>query len=151
MLNGLLHNSTEILVARLCTCITGIDPELGQRLGHLRILRKKNVAVIVKVTDDGHGYTPVNKFFLDERYGFGGSIIVHGNPDQLRTALVKMVNLLHGFIDICRIGIGHRLHHNGIITSNGDITYVNGLGIPSVNWRHFVLNMYFECVSENSK
>jgi hypothetical protein len=39
---------------------------------------------------------------------------------------MQMINLIHCFVNVGRIRIGHRLHHNWVTATNGNIANVYG-------------------------
>jgi hypothetical protein len=125
--DGLFNNGAEIFVPGFGPGISGIDPELCQRFGHIGIFGEKQVAVVMKISDHRNRYSPVDQFFLIYGTAFGRLIVIYSDPYQFRPRLVKMVDLVNRFINISCIGVGHRLNHNRIIAA--DVTPPTSTGI----------------------
>ena len=67
---------------------------------------------------DPHGTTVAG---VIDSGGRGGG--VHGDPDELAPCLRQLGDLAHRGLDVRRIGVGHRLHHHGVLASDLHIAH----------------------------
>jgi hypothetical protein len=85
----------KLLVAALARAnVAGIDAVLVQRFRALRIFRKENVAVVMKIADDGRVAARIEQALLN--FGHGGSSLRHiyRPADNLRAGFRKLDSLL---------------------------------------------------------
>ena len=106
------------------TNISGIDPETGRAC-----LRCFDTTLIMKVNirDNRNSRLPDNLF---ERCG--ACLIRTGNPDNVRPCLFQRMNLCNRRLGVRCQRIGHRLHRNRCITTNGNIANINLARFPAV-------------------
>ncbi len=130
-------HGAEIRVARLADAgVAGIDAVLGQIARALGILRQQNVPVVVEVADDGHADALLVELLDNMRNGRGRLVVVHGHAHQFRPGTSQLRHLLHGRRDVCRIGIGHGLHHNWCIRPHAHTANQGGHGLSALNVSH---------------
>jgi hypothetical protein len=79
--------------------------------------------------------------FDNVRHCLGGSIIVDGYPDELRSRTAESRNLLDSSRDVRRIGVGHRLHDDGSVATDPYLADQNSRSLPALNVRHATLSL----------
>src|SRR5215470_20323357 len=76
------------------------------------------MAVIVKVADDG--YPDAELIERVDYFGHGGGSVlrIHGDADEFRAGAGEGHRLVHGGRHVGRVGVGHRLHDDGVIAAD---------------------------------
>ena len=92
--------------------IARIDPVFGKRLGTSGIVFEKQMPIIVKVNDDRRFDTHLNKPVADQRNHCRRFRTIDRDPHEFGTGAREIGHLSGRGLDIGRIGIGHRLHHD---------------------------------------
>ena len=108
--------------------IAGIDAVFVERLGAGRMIGEELVADIVEVADDRHVDVHLREPLLDVRHGGRGLVAVDGDAHDLGTGARQRRHLLRRRLDVGRVGIGHRLHHDGRAAADGDVADLDGDG-----------------------
>ena len=108
--------------------VAGIDPILVERLRAGRIFRQQLVADIVEISHDRHLDAHAVQLFADVRHGLRGLVPVNRNAHQLGTRARQCRDLPHSAVDIGRIGIGHRLDNDRVLSANEHAPDVNRRG-----------------------
>ena len=86
----------ELFIAALARAdIARIDAVFVERGGAIGILRKKDVAVVMKIADEGRGAASVQHAFLDFGNGCRSLRYINGNAHKLRPSVSKLNTLLH--------------------------------------------------------
>ena len=98
-----------MLVVALGADVARVDPVLGERRGHLRVLGQQLVAVVVEVADDRH--VDAQAADLADHLGHGGGRLVgvDRHPDELRAGVRQARDLDRGRVRVGGVGVGHRL------------------------------------------
>ncbi len=90
------HDAEVVVVLAAHAYVARVDAVLGQCARALRIFLQQQMAVVMKVADDGH----VDPTALEQIHnlgdGFGGVIVVYGNADQFRSSARQSFHLFHG-------------------------------------------------------
>ncbi|MOA30946.1 hypothetical protein D3C78_1520720 [compost metagenome] len=82
----------------------------------------------MEIADQRHVHAETQQPLADFRHGGSALIAVDGDAHHFRTGLEKRRHLLHGGVDVSRIGIGHRLHDDGRTATDDDTAHVYGDG-----------------------
>ena len=82
----------------------------------------------MKVADDRHRLSSVRDALRDLGHRRGCLVVVDRDPDELRTRACQRHDLLCRGRCVGSVGVGHRLHHNGVRGSDRDATDVGGDG-----------------------
>ena len=90
--------------------ISGIDAVLIEGARAIGILGQQDVAVVVKIANDGRVAAQIAQPGYDFRDGRGRFRHVHGNAHQLRPGVGEFLALRHGPGDVGGVRVGHRLH-----------------------------------------
>ncbi len=109
--------------------VAGIDAVLVERLGAGRVIGEQRVADVVEVADQRHVDAHLQKLFLDVRHGGGGFVAVDRDAHDLGARAVERGDLADGAVDVGRVGVGHRLHHDGCAAADFHIADENGNGL----------------------
>ncbi len=117
------------------TDIAGIDAVFGQRLGGFGIGRKQRVAVIMEIADERDIATERIEFLADGGNGCGGRVVIHRYAHDFRTGLSQRMHLRYRGGDIRRVGVGHRLHHDGRLSAERDMTNGDGQRYAAGEWQ----------------
>jgi hypothetical protein len=131
-----LDDGPKILVVSLTADVTGVDSVLRQRPCARRILREKQVSVVMKVADDRSRQSKPVQGLDDLRNRGGRRLIVDGDTHQLAARTGEVRHLARGGLNVSRVGVGHRLDHNRMIRTNRDTTYEGGDCAPAHRGRH---------------
>jgi hypothetical protein len=62
------------------------------------------------------------------RHRLGGLVAVDRDAHDLGAGAGKLGRLPRGPLDVCRVGVGHRLHDDGSIATDHDAADVDGNG-----------------------
>jgi hypothetical protein len=117
ILNGHFDHGPEIVIGLSTDVhVSWIDAVFGQRAGAIGILLEKNVAVIVEIADDGHADAELLERIDDFRKRCRRVFGIDRHADQLRAGLRQRHHLIDRGRNIGRIGIGHGLYDNRMIT-----------------------------------
>ena len=100
--------------------VPGIDAIFRQRPRHVGIFLQQQVAVVVKVADDGHADAEFIERIDDFGHRARGVFGVDGDAHQFRAGLGQRHHLIDRRRDIGGVGIGHGLHHDGMVPANLD-------------------------------
>ena len=98
--------------------ITGVDAIFRQCLCTVRIVRQQAVAVVMKVTDQGHIDTHAVKLLANIRHSLGGFRGVDRDANHLGASQRQLFNLDGRADGIDGVGVGHGLHTHRCITAN---------------------------------
>ncbi len=123
----------ELLVAALAVAhVSGIDAVLIERAGAIGIFGQQNVAVVVKIADDGRVAARVQQPLLD--FGHGGRRFrhVHGDADEFRSGLGEFEALLRGGGDVGGVGVGHRLDDHRRAAADLDLADFDADGLMTL-------------------
>jgi hypothetical protein len=113
VIGGDLTDSGELLVAPLAGAdVARVDPVLVECVRALGVLRQQDVAVVVKISDEGGRDTRIEHPLLDGRHRCSRLGQVHRNAHELGTGLRQLDALARGRIDVGRIRVRHRLDGN---------------------------------------
>src|SRR5258708_3636003 len=91
--DGHFHDLAEVGVVVLGAHVAGVDTVLGERLRARRILGEQQVPVVVEVANDGDVHLG-----HDRRDGGRRSVVIDGDPHQLRARLGQGPNLRRGLV-----------------------------------------------------
>ena len=108
--------------------IARIDAVFRQRFGAGRMIGQKLVADIMEIADKRHIKPKPQQPLADFRHGGRTLVAVDGDAHDFRTGPEQRRHLLHGGVDIRRIGVGHRLHDDGRAATDDDTAHVYGDG-----------------------
>ena len=140
MIDRRLHDRREIRVAMLRADIARVDPVLVERGRALRVLREQEVPVVVEVADKWDIQPAIFQSLPDLGDGLCRFVVVDSDPHFLRTSLEQCGDLIRRAGGIRRIGVGHRLHHDGRGGADRDTAHLGGDGgttsAKAVNGRH---------------
>ena len=70
------------------------------------------------------------QLLTDSGYGLRSRGVVDGDSDQLGTGVGECQCLLHGRLDVCGIGIRHRLHGDGCAAADPDAVHFDADAAP---------------------
>ena len=93
--------------------VAGIDAVLGQCIGAFRMFSQQLVPIEMEVADDGYADAHLREAVPDRSHCRGGRCLVDRDAHQLGTRARQRLDLLRGAFDVRRIGVGHRLDHDG--------------------------------------
>ncbi len=79
----------------------------------------------------------------DVRHSFGRVVVVHGDAHHLRPGACEGSDLLDGALDVGRVGVRHRLHHDRSIGADAHTSNGNCHGITANDGRHESLKIKF--------
>jgi hypothetical protein len=141
-----LDNGAELPVLLFLEAdIAGIDAILVERLGAGWVIGQESVAVIVEIADDRHLDVHLQEPLFDVRHGGGRLVAVDGDADDLGTGPRQRRHLLCRSLGVGRVGVGHRLHHDGRAAAD---SYVADLDadrlVPCGGTRKFHHNQYLK-------
>jgi hypothetical protein len=91
-----IDDGPKILVVSLTADVARIDTVLRERLRTCRILREKQVPVVVKVADDGDRQSEPVQRLDDLRNGGGRRLVVDGDPNELAAGAGEIRHLPGG-------------------------------------------------------
>ncbi len=130
------HGGEVVIVLTPDADVAGIDPILSQGPCTLRKLLKQEVAIVMKVADDGDGDALLGEFVDDGGYAGGGVFGVHRYSDQFGSGSGQGGYLLDGRGDVRGIRVRHRLHHYWCIGADADVADGAGYGFSAVEIGH---------------
>ena len=104
-----LDDRLEVLVVALGADVARVDPVLGERRGHLRVLDQQLVAVVVEVADDRHVDAEPADLAHHLRDGRRGLLGVDGDPDELGAGVGEPGDLDRGRVGVGGVRVRHRL------------------------------------------
>ena len=120
VLNGYLHDLLEVGVPVFGPDIARVDTVFRKCLGARRELGEKQMAVVMKIADDGHGGALIGK----PRHDFGDSssrgLVVDRHAHQLTSGLRPRLSRRDRSLHVRRIGVRHRLDDHRILTTDLD-------------------------------
>jgi hypothetical protein len=123
--DGRLDHGAEIIVVLLADIyVAGINAVLGKRPRALGILPQQDVAVVMKVADDGHAHAELIEAVHNLRDGRGRLLGVHRDPHQFGARPRQRHHLIYGAGHIGGVGVGHGLHDNRIIAADFDACHI---------------------------
>src|SRR5688500_9283536 len=99
-----IDDGSKILVVSLTADVARIDTVLRERLRACRILREKQVPVVVKVADDGDRESEAVERLDNLGNGSGRRLVVDGDPNELTPGAGKIRHLLRGRRNVRRVG-----------------------------------------------
>ena len=136
VLNRGLDHDPEIVVVFLADIyVAGIDAVFGERLRHVGVFLEKDVSVIVEITDNRDANPEFVEGFNDSRHGPRGFLRVDRNADKLRAGIGERHHLIDSGHDVGRIGVGHRLDHDGVWSADLHRADTDGHGsAPRLCW-----------------
>ncbi len=109
VLDGDPDDRREVLVVAFRADVAGIDPVLGQELGHFRVVHEQLVAVVVEVTDDRDVDTEAADLADHLGDGGGGLLGVDRHAHELRAGVGQAGDLDRGRVRVGGVGVRHRL------------------------------------------
>ncbi len=110
--------------------VARIDAVFIQSLGALGIAGQKEMAVVVEVADDGRG-VPVGPQLADDcGHRLRRFVVVHRDADDLASRIGQLFDLSNRRLYVRSIGVGHRLHHDGMGAADLHAADVHGDGSP---------------------
>ena len=137
MFNRNLHHRAEVIIVLAPDRhVARVDPVLCERLCRLGVLLQEQMAVVVKVTDDRRRPALLRDALDDVGNCLGRIIVIHCDANHLRPRPRKRRYLLNRALDIRRVGIGHRLHHNRCIRPHANPTNSHCYGTTTLYLRH---------------
>ena len=92
--------------------VAGIDAVLVERLGAAGMVGEQLVADVVEVADERHVDAHLEQPLLDLRHRGRGLVAVHRDAHDFGSGLVQRRDLADRRVDVRRVGVGHRLHHD---------------------------------------
>ena len=121
----------EVLVVALGADVARVDPVLGERGGHLRVLGEELVPVVVEVTDDRH--VDAQTTDLADHLGDGGRgrLRVDRHAHELRARVGQTRDLDRRPVRIGRVGVGHRLDDDRVRRPDQHAADVDADGRPA--------------------
>ena len=125
-----LSIATRTIVAkcsswRLAPDVAGVDPVLGERRGHLRVVDQELVAVVVEVADDRHVDAEAADLADHLGDGGGGLLGVDRDPDELRAGVRQPRDLDRGPVGVGGVGVRHRLDDDRVGAPDEDAADVH--------------------------
>ena len=106
---GDLDDRREMLVVALGAHVARVDPVLGERGGHLRVVGQQLVPVVVEVADDRHVDAEATDLADHLGDGRGRLVGVDRHAHELRAGVRQARDLDRGRVGIGGVGVGHRL------------------------------------------
>ena len=101
--------------------VARVDAVLVERCGAVGIVGQQLVADVVEVADERHINADPLQPLLDPWHLGRCFCTVHRDADDFRPGAGERGYLRDGCIGICRVGVGHGLHHDRRITANHHI------------------------------
>ena len=138
-----LDDGPEILIPALAADVAGVDAVLRQRRRAAGVLREEQVTVVVKVPDDRHGEPRIPYASHDLGNCRGGFVGVDCDAHQLRPGIRERDHLCRGSRRVRCIGIGHRLHDNGVARTHGDTADVRRNRLSSSLKGHYTASISY--------
>ena len=124
---GNLNHARELFVAFFTFAnIPRVNTILRQHGCTIRVVCQQFVSVEMKVTDQGNITVGFIKGFPNMRHCCRRLGRVDGDADQFGAGSGQLKDLLGSRGHICGIGVGHGLHHDGSMTTDSDIAYLDG-------------------------
>ena len=103
-----LADGGELFVAALARAnIARVDAVFVKLPGAFPVFRQQDVAVVVKIADDGRAATDVEQALLDFRNGRCSFGDVHGPTHNFGTGLGQFYGLLERGFDVGGVRVGH--------------------------------------------
>ena len=109
VVDGDLDDRREVLVVAFRADVARVDPVLGERRGHLRVLGQELVAVVVEVADDRHVDAEAADLADHLGDGRGRLLGVDRDPHELRAGVGQPRDLDRGRVGVGRVRVRHRL------------------------------------------
>ena len=133
ILKGHLDHLFEILIVVLShSDVAGINAVLAQLSSALRISCQKEMPVVVKVSDNGDLKALSLQTIDDFRDRLSRLLRVHRHSNPFRPSLEKLAGLLNGGLNICSVGVGHGLDHDGVVRTDRNLSYLHCDGLPAL-------------------
>ncbi len=99
--------------------------------------------VVVEVSDDRRRPALLRESFDDVGNSLRRFVVVDGDANHLRSGARQRRNLLHRALDIRRVGVGHRLHHNRCIRPHANPTNIHRYRTTTLYLRHKLSTLKF--------
>ncbi len=119
---GFDHDAEIVVVLLADVDVSRIDAVFRQRSRHVGILLEQQMAVVMEIADDGHPDAELVDGLDDLGHGLRGIVGVDGDAHQLRACIGQRHHLIHRRHDVGRVGIGHRLNHDGVRSADLHVT-----------------------------
>ena len=124
-----LDNGRELAVLLLAKAdIARIDAVFGQSLRAGRMIGQQFVADVMEIADQRNIETEPFETVADLRHGGCAFVAVDRDAHDLRAGTIEGCNLCDRGIDVCRIGVGHRLHDDGGVTADDNAADIDADG-----------------------
>jgi hypothetical protein len=111
------------------TDIAGIDAIFVERFGTGGMIGKQLVADVMEVADNRHVHIHLAQLVLDVRNGSRRFVAINRNADDLGSGPRQRGYLLRRAVGVSRVGVGHRLHHDGCAAADGDVADFDSDGL----------------------
>src|SRR5438477_238696 len=113
------RDRAEVLVAALATDVTRVDAILVECSRAFRMLREKQVAVVMEVANDRDGRTAIANAADDLGNSCRGFVVVDRDADDLRSGGRQRAHLIRRRGGVGGVGVGHGLHDDREGRTNG--------------------------------
>ena len=134
---GDFHHGAEVrIVLAAYAYVAGIDAVFGQGTGAFRIFNEQNVAVVVKVSDDGNVDALLVELVDDAGNGGCGFVVIDGDADQFASSAGQGGYLADRRRHIGGVGVGHGLHHDRGIAADAHTGDRGGDSFSALNISH---------------
>jgi len=122
---GFDHRAEVVVVLPPDIHVARIDSVLRQRAGALGIFLQQDVAVVMKIADDGNADAGAVQFLDDARHRLRGLVIVDRDAHQFRASARQGGGLVHRALDIRGIRVRHRLHDDRMARPDSNSAYID--------------------------
>jgi hypothetical protein len=124
--DGGFYHGRELAVALVLeTDVAGVDAVFRQALGTVRIAGEQEVAVVMKIADQRDPAARGIEQLADPTDLARRFLGVDRDAHQLRARRRQGLHLAHGSQGVGRVGVGHRLHHDGVAAPDGDRAHLD--------------------------
>ena len=98
--------------------VAGIDAVLVERFRRGGVLAQQLVADVVEVADERHAHAAAREPVADMRHGLSRFVAIDRDAHELGACARQRGHLIDGCVDVGRIGVGHRLHDDGMAAAD---------------------------------
>ena len=122
----------ELFIAALaCANVTRINAVFVELPGAFGIFGEQDVAVVVKIANDGRAAADVQHALLDFGHGGGGFGDVHRPAHDFGASFGQFHGLLESGLYVGGVRVGHGLHGDGGVAAHLDVSDLHAVGFAA--------------------